>query len=267
MKARSILPLLIAVFVAGVLFGIWMDWSAWKNKLRTQSIKYELEPYQTANLLVHPGDRISLVKPDGTGTGLAMNFLGYIPCTPGTANTDTCLIDKNSKPGAYRFLCSSTPPGYSCPDPGVQQGPTLPMDYGYGEFVATDFVHLFGASDSHEEKKEGANPIGGKDAPDPIHAWVSCDTAKNLTVLQYFNNGKPANAISGSVDQTVYWASNQPFTLAVSGYPAGFCSEGDPGVSGQTTTQCTLKESGKSVTYAVTASSCGILNGATLSAN
>jgi len=58
---KSVVALLICVFIAGVFFGIWLDWSVWKKTAGVRKIAFELENYQTANLRVHTGDTIYLV--------------------------------------------------------------------------------------------------------------------------------------------------------------------------------------------------------------
>src|SRR5579863_1857146 len=126
MRARSILPLLVLVFVAGVFVGIWIDWSAWKHKVSAQHVYYQLDFNQLAYLRVHAGDKISLMQPDAN-TQVQMNFLGgYVPCTPESANTDTCVISAKAPEGTYQFTCSSTPAGYNCFDPGVQHSLSPP---------------------------------------------------------------------------------------------------------------------------------------------
>ncbi len=174
MTRRSVWMLMLCVFFAGVFFGIWMDWSA--HKAAGRDLVFEVQDYQMANLLVYPGDRLYLVPPPaGGGTSVTMGWVGNIPCVGGGTATN-CTIESRAKApaGPYFFTCDSST--YSCPDPGVQQSPTGPIqDFSYKGFVEADFSHLVGIKRSYVKKQEPsataeAHPASGS----LIKAIVSC---------------------------------------------------------------------------------------------
>jgi hypothetical protein len=251
MRRGSIL-LLLCVFVAGVFFGIWVDWRVWKNKVGHQDLKYQVQNYPRANLAVYPGDKITLVPPKaGGGTGLQMNFVGYNPCTDKTPSK-TCEIAQNAGKGPYFFTCSSAD-GYTCPDPGIQQSPTIPFQFGLIKIEEIDIASLVGVNLAPPEP-EPAPVQGGHPAAGAITAYVSCDANTSKTVLQDLNgNSFPSNTITASKNQTVFWISSQNFTLDSSNFPAGLCSNGNPPGGSLTETQCDVAISGKTVPYVVTA--------------
>jgi hypothetical protein len=247
MKARSILLLLLCVFIVGVFFGIWMDWSVWKHKVGVRDIVYQVQNYPMANLVVHAGDKISLVPPaGGHGSGLTMSFVGgYSPCVPG-GDPATCTIDAAATAGPYLFTCSS-PKGYSCPDPGIQQSPTGPLvKLSFGRAVERDFAHLFGVRHLSEANPEPAKTNAGHPASSAITAYVSC---LNGTTALNDPNGKSLTTITASSGQSVYWISPKPFALNTSSFPAGLCSNGNPGNGSTQEAQCDIALTGKTIQY------------------
>jgi hypothetical protein len=235
------LLLLLFVFVAGVFLGIWMDWSA--SPAGGRNFVYQVQNYPMANLLVYGGDTITLVPPaGGDGSGLAMSFVGgYNPCVPG-GDPSTCTIDPQASAGPYLFNCSS-PKGYSCPDPGIQQSPT-------GPGPVTNFAHLVGGQHSSGANPAPAQPSVAHPATSAITAYVSC---VNGTTALNDPNGNSLTTITASSGQTVYWISPKPFTLNTSSFPAGLCSNGNPGNGNTTEAQCTIALPGQSVQYGVQA--------------
>ncbi|MGP8252062.1 MAG: hypothetical protein ACLQHF_08515 [Terracidiphilus sp.] len=260
MKTRLIL-LLLFVFIAGIFVGIWLNW---RHKTGPRYIVYQVQNYPRANLQVFPGDKISLVKPDGNSGGLVMNFVGYDPCAD-QAPSASCVIDTANgyaPPGPYFFTCSGD--GYSCPDPGVQQSPTVPLGNTFAGAVETD---LFGV----QSTPPGPPPVtGGHPATTSVTAYVSCAPRKNTTVLQDLN-GNSLSTIPALQGETVYWISSKPFTLNTSSFPAGLCSNGDPGGSNLTEAQCDVALSSQTITYTVqaqtTPTACTALNTAQLKIN
>jgi hypothetical protein len=245
------LLLLLFVFVAGVFLGIWMDWSA--SPAGGRNFVYQVQNYPMANLLVYGGDTITLVPPaGGDGSGLAMSFVGgYNPCVPG-GDPSTCTIDPQASAGPYLFNCSS-PKGYSCPDPGIQQSPTGPgpvTNFSYGRAVEKDFAHLVGGQHSSGANPAPAQPNVAHPATSAITAYVSC---VNETTALNDPNGNSLTTITASSGQTVYWISPKPFTLNTSSFPAGLCSNGNPGNGNTTEAQCTIALPGQSVQYGVQA--------------
>lgn len=243
------LLLLLFVFVAGVFVGIWMDWSA--SPAGGRKFVYQVQNYPMANLLVNGGDTITLVPPaGGNPSGLAMTFVGgYNPCVPG-GDPSTCTIDPQASAGPYLFTCSS-PNGYSCPDPGIQQSPTGPLaGSSYSRAVEKDFAHLVGG-----QLSSGANPAPaptgvGRPAANAITAYVSC---VNGTTALNDPNGNPLTTITASSGQTVFWISPKPFLLNTSSFPAGLCSNGNPGTGSTQEAQCAVAMSGQNIQYGVQA--------------
>ena len=242
MKSRSSLLLFLCVFIAGVFVGIWLDWSAWKKFIGVQHIVFQVQDYPLANVMVHSGDQISLVPPaGGDGTGLQMSFVGgYIPCTNGV-NSNPCVIDAAASIGPYLFTCSS-PKGYSCPEPGIQQGGSGPIsNLGYGGFVARDFANLFGIAPNLAPPTEPGPPMmpGSHPAASSVTAYVSC---KDGTTVLNDPNGNPLPNINVRVNQTVYWISAKPFTLDTSKFAPNLCSNGNPGSGSTQQAQCDVAQ-------------------------
>ena len=257
MKRRSIPLLVLCVFLAGVFFGIWMEWSVSKKTAGVREIAFELENYQMANLRVHAGDTIYLVAPKGgNATGIKMDFVGNIPCED--QNTpNKCVISAKAPTGAYFFNCNSKN-GYACPDPGIQPSPTYPLDYSFLGAVETAFAHLVGVQ-STTPREEGG-PVQAKPAHvanSTVTAILSCD--KNTNTALNFRNGQSANPMTVSLGESVFWISPPKFTL--SGLPAGLCSPPTPtGGDGQNPAECNLDpnyKGSKTVNYQVQQDQCG----------
>jgi len=150
----------LCVLIAGVFFGIWMDYSTWHNMVAVpavgaaaQDIHYELVDGNEALLLVHPGDTITL-EPEANAAKANNPKMAFKeknpPCTPYlSGNSEVCNIVAKPTPGPYHFTCSSGG-GDTC-DPGIQQSGSAGgikglgyMDLGYMGAVKRDFAHLFG---------------------------------------------------------------------------------------------------------------------------
>jgi hypothetical protein len=252
------LALLICVFIAGVLFGIWLDWSAPK-KNAPREIAYQLEDYQTANLRVHAGDTIYLVTPPGgNATGPDMSFVGNnIPCvdqkTPGK-----CVISASAPPGGYYFNCTSSN-GYVCPDPGIQPSTTQPLDSSYAGTVKTDFVNFVGLPVAPKEKPEKEQPATPRLATSTIAAIVGCSGPPNSNTTVTFHNGNPAYSMPVTKGGSVFWIS--PPAFSISNLPANFCKNGNPNgniTSGKAECDIDPNYSGNNtVAYTVQQSQCG----------
>lgn len=266
MKRRSCWAIVLCWFVVGIFVGIWLDWSAHRYQATHRDLVYEVQNYPMANLQVHGGDTIHLVPPPGgNSAGLALNFVGYSPCLPGT-DPATCVIDSKAGAGPYLFTCSSSQ-GYSCPEPGVQQNPTGPIDRtNYSAFVERDFAHLFGIAPPPANSPQPPSSPGAHPAANAVTAYVSCQN--NATVLQD-PNGNSLTTIDAKKGTSVFWISAKPFTLDLSGAPAGLCTNGVPGSDPTQEAQCDVGLSGPSVQYKVqaqTTPACSALP-ATLSTN
>ena len=211
MKRRSMLLLVLCVFLAGVFIGILVEWSVWKKTASKRVIAYELENYQVANLRVHAGDTIQLVMPGGgPATGIKMKFVGNIPCE-NQIKPDTCVISDKALTGGYFFNCDSGN-GNVCPDPGIQPTPKQPL--------------------------EGpVQTIKARPAGSVVTAIVSCDD-KNNTALN-LRNGDSAKQMPVKLGQSVFWISPPKFTL--SGLPPGLCLLSAPtGGDGDNPAECDL---------------------------
>jgi hypothetical protein len=128
--------------------------------------------------------------------------------------------------------------------------------------VEKDFAHLAGIQHSSEPSPAPAQPNAVPPATNAVTAYVSC---VNGTTALNDPNGNPLTTIAASSGQTVYWISPKPFTL--SSFPAGLCSNGNPGSGSTTEAQCTIALSGQTIPYGVqaqTTPSCNAL-AATLS--
>jgi hypothetical protein len=251
------------VFIAGVFFGIWMDWSA--RQAGGRDLIYQVQDYQMANLMVQGGDRLWLEPPPGgNGKGLAINFLGgpqYDPCLD-AGPVNPCVIKTGLTPGAgYLFTCDS-PQGYSCTDPGVQQSPTGPLrGPSYSASVKKDFTHLLGIRQNprtNPEPSEGPGTGAGTQpaAGAAVRAYVGC-SAQNQTTLQDPNGGD-LTTINASQGQSVFWISPIPFSLDLSSAP-GLCAKGNPSGGGPQSAQCTIALPPQTVQYKVQAQSCNSL--------
>lgn len=248
------LLLLLFVFVAGVFVGIWLDWSA--SPAGGRNFVYQVQNYPSANLLVYGGDTITLEPPaGGNGSGLAMSFIGgYSPCVSGGTDPSTCTIDPQASPGPYFFNCSS-PNGYSCPDPGIQQSPSGPLNnLSYGRALKMDFAHLLGVGHPSQANPAPATTNAGHPASsaasNSVMAYVSC---VNGTTALNDPNGNPLTTISASSGDTVYWISPKDFTLNTSSFPAGLCSNGNPGSASTQEAKCTIALTKQTISYGVQA--------------
>lgn len=257
MKSRSVVPLLLVVFIAGVFVGIWLDWSAWKHKVATRDLVFEVQDYPMANLQVRGGDTIHLVPPPGgNAAGLTMNFTGYSPCNGGALSANPCVVDGAASAGPYFFTCSSNA-GYTCPDPGVQQSPTVPIaDLSYLRFVRTDFDHFVGIkADLTPAPAPAPPPPGTQPAANALTAYVSCPSSGGPTLLQD-PNGNTLTTITASKGKSVFWISAKGFSMDTSKFPANFCSNGNPAGGSTQEAQCVVNQSDGSAPYTVQAQAC-----------
>jgi hypothetical protein len=252
MKTRFIL-LLLCVFIAGVFFGIWLDWSAWKQKVGAREMAFELEDNGAANLRVHSGDTVSLVS-GGSAKNPLMNFFLYSPCVDTKTPSTNCVIADGTPPGLYPFACVSDN-GYTCPDPGIQQTPASPLKgLSYLEFVETD-LHLVGVPPSPAQAPEPVKAPEAHATASSTTAYVGCN-AKNVTTL-YDTNGEPLPlTIAASSGQSVFWSSPRQFTLTWSNYPANLCST-QPTSGGPQQAVCAVTTPGLTGSYVVLVQSCG----------
>jgi hypothetical protein len=240
----------LCAFIVGIFAGIWLDSSAWKEKIADRNLVFEVQDYQMANLQVHPGDTISLAIPKGGNGGAAINWIGNDPCVNGGTGS-SCTIGSTAPTGPYFFNCASQ--NYSCPEPGVQQGPAPPgLRTSYGEMVVKDFAYLFGISGHHHPhapQPPSAAPGAGP-ANNSITAIASC--VGGVPRLQDPNGGD-RTLITAPVGQTVYWIDPNGFSLNLSSAPAGLCAGGNPGTGNATTAKCTIAPpAGPDVHYTIT---------------
>jgi len=233
MGRRSILLLLICVFIAGVFFGIWITWRVWKEKAKMQHLVYDLRDNHVANLEVHTGDTITL-KSGGKATNPTIKVVGQYPlCTKG-GRPDTCTIDPSSVKGPYHFACTSGN-GIDCPDPGVQQSGSNGGLEGYFEFAGTNLADLFGMRSSFVETPDTAKPATARPAFSSVTVYVSC--GNNTPELDDVN-GYPLTDMTVTRGQTVFWESPIAFTLTTTNSWASVCSNGTPGSANVTQAEC-----------------------------
>ena len=125
MKGRSILSH-VCVLIAGAFLGIWMDYSAWHNKvgvaaagLAGQDLRFDLEDNKEARLEVNIGDKITLVSNAGNAKNPRIIFTETpAPCTGGISSNPCQIANLDKK--LYHFHCSSDN-GLNCLDPAIQQ--------------------------------------------------------------------------------------------------------------------------------------------------
>jgi plastocyanin len=246
-----------------VFFGIWMDWSVAKK----HHFVYQVNDFQTANLVVKPGDTISLVPQKGSiGSTVQMQFNPPPgPCTSASPSNN-CIIASDALPGSYFFTCGED---FSCPDPGIQQSPTGGGNVYFLRTVRVDFVHLlhlFGRSPTPPEKANSGNEIVSRAsaaAPAPL-AQVACPDGK--TTIMQNRNGDNMTNFQASVGQEIFWISNETFSISSSS-PANFCSNGNGNPDGTFTPQngnsaqqeCVVNANGPTLTYKVQGESNGVL--------
>jgi plastocyanin len=258
MRASSLFSF-AGVLVAGVLGGIGLDWSTHKH----QHITYVVEDYQMANLEVHPGDKIKLMKPDGSSTGQVMNFVGNSPCVVKKPHSDTCEIDPSATQGAYFFTCSSKPDADEdgCPDPGIQPSSTPGgFQFGYWRTVGAD-LHMIDLQPTLVEAGKPTKMQGTAATSAPFRAYVFCDDKGN-TALQDQHH-QDLTTITAPKNQSVFWLSSDPFTLAPNDSQTWICADPKP-ASGMVEAECTVNVSSGATQYTVTAPSCNPLKTATL---
>lgn len=246
---RWLLP--VCAFAVGALMGIWRDWYAHKH----QNIVYVVTDYKIPELDVHPGDQITLLGSDAKAAGPAMDFVGNSPCKTKKPHSNTCEIDSNVKQGSYFFTCASgQADADECPDPGIHPSP-MPPGGSFTNWVAMDF---FLPVAQLPVKTGGGPPLAA--GPTPLRAYVYCDPDTKTTALQDEHH-RPMSSMQAWMGLPVFWISSDNFTLSTS--TPQFCAK-DPNVNGVSKSSCIVNESGQTMTYTVTASSCGALNNATV---
>ena len=258
---KSIIALLVGVFIAGVFIGIWIDWSAWKTTARVRQIAYELDDSQVASLRVHTGDTISIVTAeDGSATDPGMKFVANnVPCEdPKTPNT--CVISANAKHIPYFFNCTSAN-GVGCADPGIQPSLINPLDFSFAGTVKTDFSQLVGIKSAPREQLKPP-PANAAHAPiKTTTAIIGCSEDTVPTTTLSFRNDSSANAMPVSLGESVFWFGSSSFTI--SGLPNDLCKKGNPsGTNDSGRAKCDIDPSftvpaSKTVSYQVQQSQCG----------
>lgn len=204
--------MLLCVFVAGVLVGIWVQ----RSRPQPRIITYKVEPNQQANLMVSKGDRIQLADGTGKGRNWMVSFLGDSPCVGATipaSPVTSCEIGPNPGSTPYAFACTDGNDS-GCPDPGIQPSPSTPLDL------------------------QGSQETQGTTTDSTYQAYVYCDpNAKKITV--FGPGGKPVTDIPATSGLTVNWTGHNPFTLKTTQDPGSFCSK-NPDVTKQIYAQCSV---------------------------
>lgn len=250
MRARSVWVSVLCAFIVGILAGIWLDMSVSQQRIADRHLVFEVQPYQMANLQVHPGDTLSLAIPRGGTGSAAINWIGNNPCVNGGSGA-SCTIGSTVATGPYFFNCASQ--NYSCPEPGVQQGPAPPgLKTSYGEMVVKDFAHLFGISGHHyAHPPQPPTPTTGGPGPadNSITAIASC--TGGVAKLQD-PNGNDLTLITAPVGETVYWIDPNRFSVNLSSAPAGLCAGVNPGTGIVTDAKCPIALAKQDVHYTIT---------------
>ena len=249
MKA-SILVSLVCVFIAGVIFGIWLDWRAPKHREFT----YQLQEWPAANLEVHELDTVRLVGADWTMDGLKMNFGGLSPCI-NQQPSNPCVIKPKVMNGPYPFGCDSGGNGKACSDPGIQPRSNPPLQAtAFFKTLAQD-LGIAGAQNAPAETGEPGSaqspPPTPPPPPDPVMAYVGCLDGKTELHDQKL---EPLTSFTAQVNQTVFWISPS-FALNTSNFPSGLCTGTNPGGNNlQGSAKCIVQMGGQqNLAYTATA--------------
>lgn len=245
MKVRLVLLLLI-VFAAGVVFGIWLNW---KHQIGGRQIVFQLQNYNSANLEVVDGDSVSLETPAGNSTGLQMGFVGGLsPCSTWKDGA-TCIIGKNPANRPYFFTCSGS--GYSCSDPALQQSSTTPI--GFSDTVKMD---IFGDQFAPQQKKQPPPVTTDHAAASSVIAIPACNTSVTPNITEVLDrNNNPLNPIPATSNESVFWTSSVPFSIDTSKFPSNFCTNGNPSGSNLIEAECDIAQYKGSITLTYTVQS------------
>jgi len=243
MTNRSKIPyaLTAGFFVLGLFGGIWMDWVTWLRHPLAQprNLEFVVQPYEKANLIVYPNDRVTWTRLDGKENQyLSINFASdNPPCQGGTPGDPLCILD-GTKLGTYFYHCGAGDGStYICPDPGIQQkstggsgGGTSAVSVSYPMAVVADFGTLVGLNlpvkfFALPPTPKAISPVQPKVSAPPnaaassmVLAAVACQQGGPVQVTQE-NPPQGAGApINSTANQTIWWDGPKDFQVA---FPAG----------------------------------------------
>jgi hypothetical protein len=256
MKNRVLFPVaIIGVFTVGLIGGAWADWSTWVVN-PSRAYNYQVEPYNQANLLVSQYDLISLQHPDGTNSGLKMNFLGSdSPCANGSGD-NYCVVGAPKTGGEYLFSCDSLN-GDTCPDPGIQQVPVQPPPPPPAPFpksLLLDLKHvLLGWNPKEWEVQQFLGRALQSTASKAVVLGASAYVYCNGGPTAVFNrpvSGNPNWPNSIPTGEKILWSTHDALTLTPNGLP-GLCAQ--PPASGPGNTWSCLAGTPSANAYSYTA--------------
>jgi hypothetical protein len=250
MTNRSKVCYALTVFVVGLFGGIWMDWVTWllHPVVQPRNLEFVVQPYEKANLVVYPNDRITWTRLDGKENQyLSINFAsGNPPCQGGTPGDPLCILD-GTKLGTYFYQCGAGDGStYVCPDPGIQQkstggggGGTTSVSVSYPMALVADFGTLVGLNlpvkffarpappktISPGEPRISIPPIAA--ASSMVLAAVACKKGGPVEVTQENPPQSAGSPINATANQTIWWDGPKDFQVA---FPSGKnpCASGGP---------------------------------------
>ncbi|MGD0628938.1 MAG: hypothetical protein ABR987_06275 [Terracidiphilus sp.] len=258
MRKLAVIAGLAVAFFLGILLGIRWDWSTW---LQTNTdltvttappVQYEVESYGQANLMLSPGNKLTLVRPGDPYDDIAMYFKGgNSPCNEGDGIT-TCTIKdaKDLQPGPYFFRCDSNDKKYRCPDPGIQPQTTGPFQneyslqtLSYSRDLGDVLAHVFESKNGHlkVETKLQAQPTSASKGIAELSgttpkfvkttatsaqfsAYIVCNAQNSTAEIDPIDPHEPMNnQIPVPQGSTLTWIGNSQFsvTFKPGTYPCG----------------------------------------------
>ena len=221
--------------------------------IRHNRIHLIVMPYGEINVSPETGDVIDWVPYDQSKT-LAIKFSHNQPCD--LTSNNVCTIQPSIGPGVFLYSCAGSA---SCPDPGVGPASTTNPGGRTGKFpgmfdsLMLGIDHLFGFNQTQSHGENVAHSEGSGGALGSISVSASPQAMQALSArapveVYCDNHTTKAPPVSGKLGETIYWASDQPFTLTMS---ASICKEStsSPGV----VQQCTLTNATPGASYTYTA--------------
>jgi hypothetical protein len=272
MRNRIAFPAIGAGIFAGLLGGVWADWPSRVAATSSTTYVFQAEPYGQSNLVVDAGDLLLLQHPNQSTAGMHFKFDGNPPCSAGGNGSSFCVVSASATGGEVNFSCfSDDVNGDSCPDPGLQQRSTNPINLSGWKFLRAalfDFTHLIGwdptewriqqaRSPSYQSTAPPVAPPSGTAvakpaAPSPVGAYanVVCNGSATL-VLNRSVTGNPKWPSSVLAGKRFFWSANDVLTLS----NTGFCASALASGAGNTTS-CTVGTTPGDYTYKASLQSC-----------
>jgi hypothetical protein len=243
LSKRNCIALCLVSLAVGILIGGSIEAANHHNQVHLMVM-----PWGDVNVSPDVGDVIDWMPFDQSKT-LTINFNHNNPPCDLTSN-NICAIKSSIGPGVYLYDCSGTA---SCPDPGVGPGSSTSYVGHLFDRLMVRTARVFGYSpiQSHRAKVATVR-TGSEAAPGPPAAGGGASARGIPNDVYCESSTTKAPDVSGSLGQTIYWTSSQPFTLAMS---APICKEdtSKPNI----VQQCTLQAGGAPpYTYTALETSC-----------